>query len=141
MPAPSPPAAGPTLLGAALLGSVLVGVVLVAGCREESSRRERRGPANQAGAGAGLFESVTESLDQLEQFETDQMLKQIGDRLNQWYLQEQPKTSWQADPLLEGLSDELRNQPDVRTLGSVRFQSPDDGWFSARGRLAARHFR
>ncbi len=103
-------------------------LLMLGGCNDDTSTATR-GPATQADARGGLFESVAENLNRLEEFETDQILKQSCDRLNQWYVQERPQIAWRPDPLLDELSDELRHQPDLQTLDTVRFQTPDDGWF------------
>jgi hypothetical protein len=111
-----------------LLAMVLLAGLLAQGCENQSSEDTRRGPS-QTGARGGLFESVAENFDHLEQFETAQILKQTCDRLNQWYLQEKPEVKWQVDPLLAGLSEELRGQPDVKLIEGAKFQDPDDGWY------------
>lgn len=111
-----------------LLAMVLLAGLLAQGCENQSSEDTRRGPS-QTGARGGLFESVAENFDHFEQFETAQILKQTCDRLNQWYLQEKPEVKWQADPLLAGLSEELRGQPDVKLIEGAKFQDPDDGWY------------
>ncbi len=103
-------------------------VALLVGCNDQSPGTSRRGPS-QSNTRGGLFESVAENLDQLEQFDTDQILKQTCDRLNQWYLQETPQVDWKPDPLLAELSPELRNQPELSSLEGMRFQAPDDGWY------------
>jgi len=108
---------------------LLLAILLAGGCRDEGPRSERRGPATETDTRGGLFDSVAENLDHLEQFDTDQVLRQIGERLNQWYLQDRPEVAWREDPLVKTLSEELRNQPDVKKLGAIQFQIPDDGWF------------
>lgn len=92
-------------------------------------RKVKHAAAPLKPARGGLFESVAENLDRFEEFETEQILKQTCDRLNQWFLQESPQIAWQPDPLLAELDDELRNQPEVSMLEGVRFQAPDDGWY------------
>jgi hypothetical protein len=72
---------------------------------------------------------VAESLDRMEQFETGQMLKQICDRLNQWYQQEKPQIDWQPDPLIVRLPDELQNVLAMKRLDSTQYRIPDDAWF------------
>jgi tetratricopeptide (TPR) repeat protein len=111
------------------LAAGLVAMVVLAGCRDESTADRTRGPATQTDAKGGLFESVAENLDHLEQFETEQILKQVCDRLNQWNLQEKPTVAWQPDPLLKGLGDEASKAADPGRLERVRFQDPDDAWF------------
>jgi hypothetical protein len=101
--------------------------VALSGC--DQSTGGSRGPARQASSTAGLFNSVAESLDRMEQFETGPMLKQICDRLNQWYQQEKPQIDWQPDPLIARLPDDLRNVLAVKLLDSTQYRIPDDAWF------------
>jgi hypothetical protein len=114
------------------LGSIAVplcALAIILGCRDPSAGESRRKPATSADARSGLFESVAENLDHLEQFDTEQINKLVCDRLNQWYLQEKPQSKWEPDPLVHELSDPLRRQPGVESLELVRFQNPDDAWF------------
>ena len=110
------------LLGAGLL------LAFIGACNSKSEKGPRRGPAAQTNVQGSLFDSVAETLDHLEQFEASQILKQVCDRLNQWYLQEKPRVAWQPDPLLAGLSDELRNLPAVKLQDTMQFRQTD-GWF------------
>jgi hypothetical protein len=102
---------------------------LVLGCDQPSPGEPRRTPASLTSEDSGLFESVAEKLDQLEQFDTEQILKQIADRLNQWYVQDKPQAPWDLDPLLATLDKSLYNDESQRQLELVRYQAPDDGWF------------
>ncbi len=112
--------------GAIALCAALGGLfVAVGGCDSKSSGGPRRGPAVQAGAQGGLFDSVAENLERLEQYETDEIRRQICDRLNQWYLQEKPTINWQSDPLVRGLNEELRNLVVVRSLDTTQFPPSD----------------
>ncbi len=107
---------------------VLLLLTLAAGCDSGAKQDSRRGPASQSDAQGGLFDSVAENLDRLEQFDVNQMLPQIVDRLNQWYLQDKPQVNWQVDPLVAALPDELRNLTAVRTLDSTQYRLPD-AWY------------
>ncbi|HEY2893043.1 MAG TPA: tetratricopeptide repeat protein [Pirellulales bacterium] len=101
--------------------------VALSGCDQSSGHS--RGPSRQASSSGGLFTSVAESLDRMEQFETGQMLKQICDRLNQWYQQEKPPIDWQPDPLIARLPDDLQNVLAMKLLDSTQYRIPDDAWF------------
>jgi hypothetical protein len=101
---------------------------VIAGC-DSSSSKPSQGPVRQAGTTGGLFDSAADSLDRMEQFETGQILKQICDRLNQWYQQEKPPIAWQPDPLVEKLPDELKNVMAMKLLDSTQYRLPDDAWF------------
>jgi hypothetical protein len=117
--------AATTIVGSALLAAA-IGLV---GCDSAKKTGASRGPSKQANAHGGLFDSVAESLDKMEQFETGQILKQICDRLNQWSLQENPKITWQPDPLVAELPDDLRSTLVVQLLDSTQYRLPDDAWF------------
>jgi tetratricopeptide (TPR) repeat protein len=102
--------------------------LLVAGCGSGASKAAPRGPAAQENAREALFESVAEKLDRLEEFDVNQMLPQICDRLNQWYQQEKPEVNWQRDPLVDQLPEELQKLRVVQTLDLMRFRLPD-AWY------------
>ncbi|MBI3838443.1 MAG: tetratricopeptide repeat protein [Planctomycetia bacterium] len=117
---------GWTTLSSAVI-CLLVG--FASGCDQPSSQgTQKRGPASQTNVQGGLFDSVVENLDRLEQFDPNQMLPQICDRLNQWYVQDKPKVDWQPDPLLAGLPNELRNLAAVKTLDVMKYRLPD-AWY------------
>ncbi len=111
------------------VGGLLLSALGVAGCDSTKTARTNRGPSKQANAQGGLFDSVADTLDRMDQFETGQILKQTCDRLNQWYLQEHPKIAWQPDPLVAELPDELRGTMAVKLLDSTQYRLPDDAWF------------
>ncbi len=110
-----------------LLAVAAVGACLVAtlGCDRAPPRGPARGPAAQSGSHGGLFDSVADTLDRLEQFDLDQMLPQMCDRLNQWNLQEKPKVVWKVDPLVAELPAELRALTTIKTLDVVQYRTPD----------------
>ncbi|HEX3725294.1 MAG TPA: hypothetical protein VHV08_03585, partial [Pirellulales bacterium] len=111
------------------LGWILFALMIVAaGCDSPASKRPPRGPATQSDAQNGLFDSVVENLDHLEQFDLAQMLPQICDRLNQWYQQERPASTWHSDPLVNSLSEQDRKLPLVRMLDVNQFRI-NDGWY------------
>jgi len=111
------------------LAAFPLAVLLAAsGCTPTAPEGDQRGPI-QSGSRGGLFESVAETLNRFEDFDTAQILKQTTDRLNQWTVQEKPEIAWTPDPLLEKLAPSLRKLPDVQRLDTLRFNDPDDGWF------------
>lgn len=108
---------------------LLVAVPLIAGCEpKKSAPGAKRGPAAQTGGQGALFDSVVDNLDHLEQFETEQIIKQICDRLNQWYLQDKPQVAWQLDPLVGTLPEDLRNLQAVKILDAMQYRQAD-GWY------------
>lgn len=110
------------VLGALALGAI----TLVAGC-DSNGKGAARGPSKQSNAQGGLFDSVADNLDRMEQFETGQIFSQICDRLNQWYLQEKPQFDWHVDPLVADLPDDIKNLTAVKLLDSTQYRLPDDG--------------
>lgn len=115
---------------ASLVLSVVCAAVamLATGCDSPPSGNERRGPVSQAEVKDGLFHSVAENLGHLEDFDVNQIMPQICDRLNQWNQQEKPKVNWQLDPMVAELPAELTALPVVKTLDLVQFRLPD-AWF------------
>ena len=109
-----------------LVALLLCGLGVPAGCEAQpSGKSAHRGPAAQTRSQAGLFDSVADNLDRLEDYDTNQIFAQICDRLNQWYLQEKPKHSWQSDPLLAELSEPMRKSLPLKMLDSMQFYRPD----------------
>jgi len=103
-------------------------VTLAGGC-DSSSSSTGRSSAQKAVTQGGLFESVADNLNHVEEFETAQVLRQVCDRLNQWYLQEKPQVQWQIDPLIDKLPNEYKNLLSVKQLDSTQYQLPDDAWY------------
>jgi tetratricopeptide (TPR) repeat protein len=99
----------------------------MAGC-DTAPSAPGRGPASQRGSQSGLFDSVADTLDHLEQFDSGQMLPQMTDRLNQWVQQEKPNVRWRLDPLVAKLPKPLAALPQVRTLDAMQFRV-NDAWF------------
>ncbi len=112
-----------------IVAAVPLAMLLAAsGCNHSASEGDQRGPM-QSGSRGGLFESVADTLNRFEDFDTAQILKQTTDRLNQWTVQEKPEIAWTPDPLLEKLAPPLRNLPEMQRLDTLQFADPDDGWF------------
>lgn len=86
---------------AALL--VAVGVLGWGGCRRGShpvERGPRRPPEHQATAIQNeLFSIAIQGLRHIEQFEAQEPLRQLVDRLNQWLRAQNPPPDWSLDPL------------------------------------------
>jgi len=102
--------------------------MLILGCDSRPSGEQRRGPATQADVRDGLFHSVAENLDHLEDFDVNQIMPQICDRLNQWNQQEKPKVNWELDAMIAELPAPMTALPVVKTLDLVQFRLPD-AWF------------
>lgn len=102
--------------------------LLTAGC-EPAASTTKRGPTQMANTQGGLFDSVADNLNRVEEFDTGQVLRQICDRLNQWYVQDKPQTNWQLDPMVAKLPEEYRNLLAVKLLDSTQYRLPDDAWF------------
>ena len=118
----------PGVINSLLCAVAAAVLVPLAGCGK-STQTANRGPSRQGGATGGLFDSVAESLDRMEQFETGQILKQICDRLNQWQQQEKPHIAWQPDPLVAALPAEYQKLFAMKLLDSTQYHLPDDAWF------------
>ncbi len=119
-----------TTISLATLALVVAGLSLLVsvGCEAAKSKDERRGPRSQANVQGELFQSVVSNLDRLEQFDFTQILPLICDRLNQWYQQEKPSVSWQPDPLVAELPENLRDLTVVKRLDFMDYRLPD-AWY------------
>ena len=116
--------------GVALAVIVLLG--LVSGDSGCSSSPQRPGSgqsaANQPTISDDLFDSATETLDRLEQFDTEPALRLVLDRLNQWIELEKPTDPWKLDPLVSTLPDEppgLANVKPLKSAAALRFTNED----------------
>ncbi len=68
-----------------------------------------------------LLNTVVSSLDRLEDFNTEQMLVQTMERLNQWLRSREPSDDWKPDALIETLPTELRQLRPLADLKRWRF--------------------
>lgn len=119
------------LWGSLALAVLIVGSLIFSG-GSGSGTGVKGGP--QAGTpheehlGRNLFDSAIDTLDRVEQFNTDQALRQVLDRLNQWVRLEEPNEPWELDALVETLPDEpagLKDLSLLKTVGHLKFL-PDD---------------
>jgi tetratricopeptide (TPR) repeat protein len=109
-----------------LLPTLLLSVI--AGCKPKASKGPVRGPSVRTEMRDALFDSVADNLNRLEEFDMNQMMPQICDRLNQWYRQEKPQVAWQQDPLIERLPDELQDMRIMKTLDLIQYRMID-AWY------------
>lgn len=82
------------------------------GSNQQETRRARRDD---------LFKYAITSLNQLEDYDTTEMLKQTVDRLNQWIQEQPPLPDWKADPLVASLPKEYADLPALKALGDRAF--------------------
>ena len=114
--------------GSALAIVMSLVALLPSGC-DSAPSTSKRGPTQMANTQGGLFDYVADNLNRVEEFDTGQVLRQICDRLNQWYLQDKPQIDWQPDPMVANLPEEYRNLLAVKLLDSTQYRLPDDAWF------------
>jgi tetratricopeptide (TPR) repeat protein len=112
----------------ALRIAVALSTALALGC-DAKTAAPKRSATPMASTQGGLFDSVADNLNRVEEFDTSQVLRQICDRLNQWYLQDKPKIDWQPDPLVAQLPEEYRGLLGVKLLDSAEYRLPEDAWF------------
>ncbi len=116
------------------MGGVSVGLLTIvlagsiASCKPAAKPGPPRGPSVRADARDALFDSVADNLNRLEEFDINQMMPQVCDRLNQWYHQEKPKVAWQRDPLIDRLPDELKSMRIMQTLDLMQYRMID-AWY------------
>jgi len=83
---------------AAALATALV-IAFFGGCTPAVEPQQNRRQGGQTGRNE-LFNSFARNLNQLEQFENEQILIQTRDWLNRWVEREHPSVEWQRDELL-----------------------------------------
>jgi hypothetical protein len=115
------------LSGYIWLAPALIAAVAI-GCKPESKTKTPRGPAVHADVRDALFDTVADNLNRLEEFDVNQMMPQICDRLNQWYYQEKPNVAWHRDALIEKLPDELQKLRVMQTLDLIEYRMID-AWY------------
>jgi len=83
----------------ALLG---IGLAMPLGCRKKSRAWEHNAGANphrETQMREELLDIAIDGLGRIEQYETDEALNQILDRLNQWLQTQKPAEGWSVDPM------------------------------------------
>jgi len=103
----------------ALMGLLLL--VIVVGCNSSS----RRGPAVRQGSEKDLFKSIAETINTLEEYETEQILPQLRDRLNHWQDQGAPEIEWRVDPLVAELPQQDRELAIMKSLDGREYSDID----------------
>lgn len=107
---------------------VVVAILLLAlvGCRSETSTKTSgiRPTVNDQATRDTLFEQTIDNLNHAEEFETNEMLHQIVDRLNQWIGGQKVDAKWQLDPLAEPLMKELSSYAEQARAVSIAMQKP-----------------
>lgn len=120
-----------------LWGSLALAGLIVAGLMFSG---ESGNPSGQGSSGhalapdegtlpRNLFDSATDTLDRLEQFDTDPALRLVLDRLNQWVRLDEPTEPWELDPLVATLPTEpvdLKQLTLIQSAGALKFL-PEDG--------------
>ncbi len=117
---------GVTIVGMAAI--VSIGLAIQLGCRKTPRAWERSAgsnPQHEAAMRDELFDIAVAGLGQIEQYESDESLHQILDRLNQWLQTQKPAGDWTVDPvaapLVKGLTDLLEQiAPVQKELESPR---------------------
>ena len=118
----------PAIVCAALTAALFGWILLAPGCKSDTKTRRARGPSSEVDVSDALFASVVDNLDHLEEFDVNQIMPQICDRLNQWYRQDKPQVDWQMDPLVPQLPEELQELRIMTALDDMRFRLPD-AWY------------
>jgi hypothetical protein len=78
-----------------------------------------------------LFQIAIRNLNQLEDYNGNEMLKPALDRLNRWASHQKPPPGWKPDPMLQTLPAPLRELAVVKALDTLEFRlesPPGDGW-------------
>lgn len=114
-------------------GLMLLLLALVAfpgcGCRDETPMLDdQRGRQGAAGIEQELFSYAIDSLNQLENYNSAEMLTQIVNRLDQWIAEQPEPPGWAPDPMLQTLPAALRQLPPVEQIGRMDFQRTDGAY-------------
>lgn len=115
-----------------VVGGVLLGVLAVFLLTLSGRHSSQRSNAQTAGSGDvhhdELFDYAINSFNRQEEFSTREMLKQALDRLDRWVQTQKPPAGWRRDPMLDTLSEPLRNLPVLAELEKLDFvEAPPRG--------------
>ena len=113
-----------SLFSAPLAASILLGGLLFCGC-DRSSKAAHSGPLRSGDSHGDLIKSVASSINHLEEFDSNEMSRQVCDQLNQWVLNEHPEVDWRRDPLVDTLPAEFRGLEEVKQLDSSTYTPTD----------------
>jgi hypothetical protein len=83
------------------------------------------GPLRSGDSHGDLVKSVASSVNHLEEFDSNEMTRQVCDQLNQWVLNEHPEVDWRRDSLVDTLPVEYRELDDVKRLDSLTYTTTD----------------
>ncbi len=101
---------------AAAMALLAIALVMPLGCRQKSRAWEHSAGANpyrENQMREDLLDIAIDGLGRIEQYETDEALNQILDRLNQWLQTQKPAEDWAVDPLAAPLFKALVGLRDV----------------------------
>ena len=120
------PARGRLAAAAMAVTAVFAAVLLslTGGCDNRKST-SHYGPLNETDSDGSLIKSLAENINQLDEFDTQQMVPQVRDRLNQWVFNERPEIHWQRQPLLATLPAKANQLPEVKALDSIEYSAGD----------------
>jgi tetratricopeptide (TPR) repeat protein len=111
-----------------LLVLVLVPLAASFGCNKSSASRGPGGNQQETRQTRrdDLFKYAIANLNQLEEYDTSEMLRQAVDRLSQWVQEQPPLADWKPDPLIASLPKAYADLPVLQGLDKREFsvQSP-----------------
>jgi tetratricopeptide (TPR) repeat protein len=130
---PRPWYARPTLWALAALA--LAAALMLGTCRQDlvTRRHDVSGGVSEANSD-DLFENAVHQLNQLQRYQSDDVLTQIVERFNQWLSLQPPNADWKATSLLDGLPDDVarfsgvRSSPFLRMVPADRIYLRDSVW-------------
>lgn len=102
--------------------------VSLAGCQEKTIIPTVSGSEEATRHDEALFSYAVENLNRLSEFNPDEILGQIVDRLNQWARSDTSTVPWQPDDLIATLPNTLQTPGLMRDLSTSQFR-PYDGAF------------
>jgi hypothetical protein len=111
----------------------LLALLALCGCRPAAPEDSAAQAESESSAAHDdqLFQIAIRNLNQLEDYNGNEMLRPALDRLNHWASHQQPPAGWKPDPMLQTLPAPLRELAVVKALDALEFRRdlpPDDGW-------------
>ena len=106
---------------------LLLSCFLLPGCSDSrgAAATDVAGVTDQKEMVEGIFSNAIGLLNDLDEFDPNDVLPKIVGRLNQWVATNKPIGGWKVDPLVADLPEKLRQLLPMKTLGDARFNLED----------------
>ena len=96
-------------------------VILLTGCQRKAVVKQRRITVAPTASKVSPFDMAMEFLNNLDQYQPDQVRIQILDNLREWANEEEAAVNWIADPMFRRLPKDLKEKYTADGLATKSF--------------------